>query len=159
EVLPVVFLWHWLGGSSQGFYDKGIVGQAIEQQKFIAVIPDKKGDVLWTWPFAVTHSQARQDEEFQFFDDMLACGSPEFNVNKECVSSVGVSAGALFTDQLASGRGDYLASIESLSGGVSDGIIKPWGNPQHKMPAMVLWGGPMDDCLGVLNFQQASQDL
>jgi hypothetical protein len=98
------------------------------------------------------------EEEFGFFDDMLACVSAQFSVNKECVASAGVSAGALWTSQLAGGRGQYLSSIVSLSGGTG-GLIKPFPNPERRMPAIVLWGGPTDNCFGVMNFETASKDL
>lgn len=158
ERLPVIFLWHWLGGSADDFYTQGDVQAAVEQQRFIAVIPESKQDLTFKWPFDTTVSQARVDEEFVFFDDMLACVSEQLNVNKECVSSAGVSAGALFTDQLAGGRGQYLSSILSLSGGVG-GLIRPWTPPARKMPAMVLWGGPSDTCFAVMNFEQTSRAL
>jgi predicted esterase len=156
EKLPIIFLWHWLGGDPNDFYTKGEVQAAVDTQRFIAVIPNNKGD-LFKWPFTALDSQARMDEEFAFFDDMLSCVSAQFNVNSNCVSSAGVSAGALFTDQLAGGRGDYLSSIISLSGGV-DGLIKPWGHPAHKLPALVLWGGASDFCVAI-NFEQASKAL
>lgn len=158
EVLPVIFLWHWLGGSPQDFYNTGDVQNAVNTQRFLAVIPFKKGDVLYTWPFSILDSQARMDEEFTFFDDMLACVAGQFNINASCVSTAGVSAGALFTDQLAGNRSDYLSSFLSLSGGVSDNFIKPWTTPVHPLPGFVLWGGPNDTCI-VINFQQASQAL
>jgi hypothetical protein len=87
------------------------------------------------------------------------------------VSSIGVSAGALFTDQLAQARSNRLASFISLSGGVGDTIIKPWtGTGTHKLPAVVLWGGDgppnMDGnkdilgCAGIgMDFSVASRDL
>jgi hypothetical protein len=101
------------------------------------------------------------EEEFVFFDDMLACVAEQFQINNECVSSAGVSAGALFTDQLAGGRGQHLSSILSLSGGVG-GYVRPWTQPDHKMSSLVLWGGPNDAC-GFsnisLNFEDASHNL
>ncbi len=161
EVLPVVFLWYWLGGSSEDFLEKGEVQSAVDTQRFLAVIPDKKGDLVFDWPFNVSDSAARQEEEYRFFDDMLSCVSAQFHVNSNCVASAGVSAGALFTDQLASGRSQYLASALSLSGGVGqpgEGLVKPWGNPAHALPMLVLWGGPLDICI-VINFQTASHNL
>lgn len=162
EKLPVIFLWHWLGGSADGFYSKGEVQAAVDQQRFLAVIPDNKkvngkSDLLWKWPFAVSDTQQRINEELQFFDDMYACVAAQFNINKECVASVGVSAGALFTDQLASARADMLASAVSLSGGTG-GLVRPWGNPKRALPVMVLWGGQKDICI-VINFQDASHNL
>lgn len=161
ELLPVVFLWHWLGGSADSFLRKGEVQAAVDQQRFLAVIPEAKADMIFKWPFNVTDGAARQEEEFKFFDDMLSCVSEQFKVNSNCVSSAGVSAGALFTSQLASGRAQYLASAMSLSGGVGEpgsGLVKPWTSTTHKVPMFVLWGGPLDICI-VINFQTASRNL
>ncbi len=161
EHLPVIFLWHWLGGSAQGFLDKGQVQAAVDSQRFLAVLPEAKGDLPFKWPFNVGDGLPRQEEEYRYFDDMLSCVSAQFHVNKNCVSSAGVSAGALFTDQLASGRAQYLSSAISLSGGVGlpgDGLVKPWGSPAHKLPMLILWGGPLDICI-VINFQSASHNL
>jgi predicted esterase len=158
EVLPVVFLWHWLGGSADSFLRKGDIQNAVDQQRFLAVIPEAKGDLVFKWPYNVADAQPRVDEELRFFDDMLACVSQRFKVNKNCVTSAGVSAGALFTDQLAAYRDRYLASAISLSGGVGGGLIRPFGNPMHKLPFLVLWGGMKDICI-VINFETASKEL
>jgi hypothetical protein len=80
-------------------------------------------------------------------------------VNANCVSSSGVSAGALWTDQLVGMRGDWIANFMSLSGGTGGLLIKPWTAPKHKMPGFVLWGGPTDNCFGVMNFVETSHDL
>ena len=154
----MIFLWHWLGGEANGFLTRGEVQNAVNAQRFIAVIPEAKEGTLFRWPFSVADAQAALDEELVFFDDMLSCVSAEFSVNENCVATAGVSAGALFSAQLASYRGDYLSSFLSLSGGTGGSFIKPWGNPAHKMPAIVLWGGPQDTCI-VINFQETSLDL
>lgn len=158
EKLPVLFLWHWLGGDAQDFLEKGEIQAAADTQRFIAVIPEKKGDLLFTWPFEVSQSQARIDEELAFFDDMLACVAEKLGADENCISTAGVSAGALFVGQLASARADRLASAISLSGGVG-GLVKPWGSPERKIPFVVLWGGPKDNCFGVMNFEQTSKNL
>ena len=158
EKLPVIFLWHWLGGEAKDFYTKGDVQNAVNQKRFIAVIPEARSDVLFKWPFTVLDSAEALEAEFIFFDDMLSCVNEQFGVDKDCVSSTGVSAGALFTSQLAGGRGDRLSSFMSLSGGTGGLTVKPWTEPQHKLPAMVLWGGPNDFCVAV-NFQDTSHDL
>ena len=151
EKLPVIFLWYWLAGSSDDFYNIGDVQAAVDQQRFIAVIPNAKGDLLYNWPFTVNETQARVDEELTFFDDMLSCVSAQFDVNASCVSTVGVSAGALFTDQLVGARSEYFSSFLSLSGGVAypspTALLRPWTPPKHNVPALVLWGGAQDDCL------------
>jgi len=173
---PVLFLWHWLGGSASKFLERGDIQTAADQQRFIAVIPESKGaNVFGTsfdtrWPFDITQSSSRMNEEFAFFDDMLACVEAQFAINAHCVSSIGVSAGALFTDQLAQARSTTLANFVSLSGGVSANIIKPWGHAARKLPAVVLWGGdgpPAQDgvkdilgCVGIgMDFSVASKSL
>lgn len=176
EHLPVLFMWHWIGGSANSFLEKGEVQAAADEQRFLAVIPSSEGaTVIGTsfdtkWPFDITQSPGRMDEEFAFFDDMLSCVEQEYNVNDSCVATVGVSAGALFTDQLAQARSNTLSSFMSLSGGVDDLIIKNWNGAARKLPGVVLWGGdgPPDmdgnrdilGCLGVgMDFSVASKDL
>ncbi len=158
EVTPVIFLWAWLAGDAMDFYEQGDVQTAVDHYRFIAVIPEPKGDLPFQWPYELIRPQARIDEEIAFFDEMLACVDQAFAVHRGCVSSVGVSAGALWTQVLAGGRGAYLASFLSLSGG-SGGVIKDWQGSPKKMPAMVLWGGPTDNCFGLMNFHQTSQTL
>ncbi|GMV15556.1 MAG: hypothetical protein IPM35_26500 [Myxococcales bacterium] len=158
EKLPLIFLWHWLGGEAKDFLEKGEIQTAVDTQRFIAVLPEKKGDVLFVWPVEIIQSQARVDEELKFFDDILACVSAQLGVDKNCVASAGVSAGALWTDQLAGYRSEYLSSFLSLSGGVG-GVIRAWGKPAHKLPGLVLWGGPTDTCAGLLSFNTLSATL
>jgi hypothetical protein len=176
EQYPVMFMWYWLGGSADGFISKGEVQNAVDAQRFIAVVPISAGvDVAFTsfntqWPFDITQSSQRMTQEFQFFDDMLSCVEQQYAINQNCVSTAGVSAGALFTDQLAQARSQRLSSFISLSGGVDDMIIKPWSGATHKLPAIVLWGGdgpPNQDgvrdslsCLGIgMDFATASSEL
>jgi predicted esterase len=176
EQLPVLFMWHWLGGSANSFLEKGEVQAAADQQHFIAVLPVSKGATIFgtsfntRWPFDITQSAARMTEEFKFFDDMLACVEQQLPVNQSCVSTVGVSAGALFNAQLAQARSNRLASFVSLSGGTSATWIKPWDSAVRKLPAVVLWGGDgapaMDGnkdilgCFGIgMDFSVASRSL
>jgi len=162
ERLPVAFLWHWLGGDAAEFFEKGEVQPAVDEIRFIAVAPEAKGDLLMKWPFLLLDSEARMEEEARFFDDMLACVAEQLNVNASCVSSVGVSSGALWTSQLAQLRSTRLASFLSLSGGtgVPGDYFNPvhaWTGATHKLPAMVLWGGPTDFC--GLSFSVTSGNL
>jgi hypothetical protein len=116
EKLPVLFLWHWLGGDGEGFMEKGEVQPAADAVRFLAVAPEAKGDLLMKWPFLIVDTAARLEEEARFFDDVLACVAEQFNVNPSCVSSVGVSAGGLWTSQLAQLRSRRLASF----------LCRPW---------------------------------
>lgn len=159
ESYPLVFLWHWLGGDANEFLQRAEVQLAADTQGFIAVIPEKKGSDLFTWPMDATSSQARVDEELGFFDDMLSCVVEAYSIDTSCVSSIGVSAGALWTSQLAHLRSTNLASFVSLSGGTGGIAIKPWQTAEHKLPGIVLWGGDTDTCQGLLSFRDLSHDL
>ncbi|HSO31082.1 MAG TPA: hypothetical protein VLT33_01165 [Labilithrix sp.] len=161
EKLPVVFLWHWLGGSPEDMGSKLEVQTAVDARRFIGVVPAPKGDALFRWPFEATQSQGRVDEEAAFFDDMLACVGAALPVNKECVSSVGVSAGALWTAQLGTARSARLSSMVVLSGGTG-GVVRGWSTAAHRLPALVLWGGESDmypKNVPIMNFQNASKNL
>lgn len=158
EEVPLIFLWHWLGGSAEAFAEKALLQEAVDQFRFIAVLPAEKGDLPFRWPFSLADSEGRVAEELVFFDDMFACVAESYPVDRSCVSSAGVSAGALFTSQLGWRRGDYLSSIIVLSGGVGGGLVKDWGGSPHVMPAMVLWGGRSDICIA-LNFENTSHEL
>lgn len=173
ERLPVLFIWHWLNASADSVEDRVDLQTAVNTQRFIAVVPESKGDDLLTagmpWPFLRLVPSGRMREEFRFFDDMLACVSAGYSVNNECVATMGVSAGALFTAQLAAERSEYLSSFVSISGGVRSsgslslgGLTNPtlrdWGGASHKLPALVLWGGPDDQCV-LLDFDEASEQM
>jgi predicted esterase len=161
EVLPVIFMWHWLGGDATGFYERSEVQEATNHYRFMAIIPNGRAieqGVAFKWPFAIIDGMELMNQDVLFFEDMLACAAEQFSVDKECVSSTGVSAGGLFTGQLAGARGERLSSIISLSGGVGGATVKPWKPSPHKMPAMVLWGGPDDFCIAV-DFNVTSMTL
>src|SRR5687767_13008359 len=73
EKLPVVFLWHWLGGSAEAMSNALEVQAAVDARRFIAVIPASKGDASFRWPFEAVQSNERVEEEARLFDDALAC--------------------------------------------------------------------------------------
>lgn len=157
EQLPVAMLWHWLGGSAEDFIEIANVQSAVDQYRFLALVAVDKGDLAFRWPFSTIDTDARIQEEFIYFDDLLACAAQSYPVDNTCVTSIGVSAGALFTSQLGWGRSEYLSSIISLSGGTG-GLVREWGGADHILPAMVLWGGPDDFCVAV-DFAMTSADL
>ena len=166
EKLPVIFLWHWLGGDAQGFYDKGEIQNAVDKQRFLAIIPESKKNASgkkvyqFQWPATLLDSEAAVAEETKFMDDMLACVAKQFpTVNANCISTGGVSAGALWTDQLAWRKSAMLSSFISMSGGINASFAKSWGPTARHVPGLVLWGGPTDSCGGLANFQSASQSL
>ncbi|MFV8753282.1 hypothetical protein ACNOYE_22265 [Nannocystaceae bacterium ST9] len=161
ESLPLIVMYHWLGGDALDFYERAEVQYAADYYRFIALVPvGRDGDtgVPFRWPFSIADDMMTMDEEFEFFDDMVACAHEQFGVDKECVSAMGVSAGAMFSAMLASRHGDNLANFISLSGGTGGGLIQDWVPTSNHMPALVLWGGPQDICLSI-NFDTNSKQM
>ncbi len=159
---PLLFAWHWLNSSSGSFVEDGELDTAAREMGFIAVLPDSPRDASgnhryqFDWPFAESWGA---EQELTFFDDLLACVSEQFRVDRRRVHGVGVSAGALWITYLSTtSRVNHIASLISLSGGLGDefGVWRMEYEAQpNKFPAIVLWGGT-SDWLG-LSFDQASR--
>ncbi|MFN7700963.1 MAG: hypothetical protein ACK5U8_23920 [Deltaproteobacteria bacterium] len=155
ERLPVSFLWHPLGSEADVYLTGGVLQDAADRERFIAVLPQAKGDLTLRWPS--TGGGGRVDEEVRFFDDMLACVAAQWTVNTDCVATGGVSAGALWSNRLANARADRLSSFISVSGGTG-GAFPGWSSVGHRLPALVIWGGPTDTC-GPFSFEGVSRNL
>jgi hypothetical protein len=159
---PLVFAYHWLNASSGSFVRDGELETAIDQMDFIAVLPDDLKDssgkkvYQLDWPFAEVWGK---DKELQFFDDLLACVDGQFAIDHRHVHAVGVSAGGLWVTLLSTtARANWIASFESLSGGLGEEplVFKMDFVPQpNKFPALVLWGGTSDWM--ILSFDDASK--
>jgi poly(3-hydroxybutyrate) depolymerase len=160
ETLPIVFMWHWLSGAPETAKVAFEAQAAADALRFVAVIPESKDDTPWRWPFDILASDDRVEEEARFFDDMLSCVAQQIpNVALHCVSTMGLSAGALFSAQLVSRRSSILSSFVSLSGGIG-GVIRDLSpTPANPVPALVLWGGPTDQYKEVVDFDAGSKRL
>lgn len=159
ERLPVGFLWHPLGSDADVFLERGELVSAVDQARFIAVLPEAKGDLTLQWPWSPLDSGSRFEEELRFFDDMFACIAAQYNVNLDCVAAGGVSSGGLWATQVGWARGQYFSSLLSVSGGSGNGsIVRSWQGSPHKMPALVLWGGSADVCV-IFSFIDTSHTL
>jgi predicted esterase len=177
ERLPVVFMWHWLQGSADSMVMHGQAQESANALRFVAVVPESRGDLAIRvpfagefdpqWPYLESASDARVEQEAVFFDDMLACVSAAYAIDDNCVSSVGVSAGALWNAQLVQRRGERLANAIIMSGGIgpaTSGLgaslgleVRDWSGTDHRMPILLGWGGPSDQC--GLAFERASMNL
>ena len=172
EQLPLLFMWHYIGGSASSMVGHGEAQQAADELRMIVAVPEKKGDVILpianvdlAWPYMDFNAASRVEQEAVLFDDILACVSKQYPVQQQCVSSVGVSAGALWTAQLIQLRSNRLASAIVISGGVGPtggfggyADVRGWSGMQRSFPVMYGWGGPTDTCGGV-NFQAGSHSL
>ncbi len=172
ERLPVVVMWHHLGGDANSLLGQGEVQASADQLRFIAAIPEKKGDLTinvvvqqfdMVWPYLDQASAARMEEEAVFFDDMVACIAEQYPVEESCVATAGISAGALWSSQLLALRSERLASAIILSGGVgpatTNGFIdvRGWSGATHRASVLLAWGGATDACGA--DFHRASNNL
>jgi predicted esterase len=162
ETLPVVFAWHWLGGSANDFVEKLALQEAADFRRLIFVVPDAKGDLFYKWPMMASHDDARLAEDLAFFDDLLACVGAALPIKRHCVATLGVSAGALFSAQLTSARADRLSSFVSVSGGIGD-PVRDFAPAARPVPSFLIWGGPTDrfpnPTFAIFDFEKGTNKL
>lgn len=151
---PFVFYWHGAGGSP--LEAPGVLGPA--QAEILA-----QGGIV----VALTHdpaagslpwflSSGSDQNDLVFADEALACAVQEIGIDTRHIHSVGFSAGALHTSQMAFYRAGYLASVVTYSGGII--LRAPATNPLNARTAvMALHGGPRD--IVVISFADATARL
>jgi len=155
---PLVFAWYHISGDAMDFVND-IDAQALaDAGRAIIVIPQDSGMFETVWPDTPLDI-AQSDVDLAMFDDLYACISQQFPINTNCVGSLGVSAGGLWTSYLGTKRGEYLASNVTVSGGHPSEFVGPWWpwTSPRKFAALVMWGGP-SDVLGI-DFHAASLNL
>jgi len=156
---PARSSWHPLGSDADVFLERGELTGAVDRDRFLAVLPEAKGDLILQWPWSPLDDDSRVAEELRFFDDLFACLAEQYNLNLDCVTAGGVSSGGLWATQVGWARGQYFSSLISISGGSGQGsIVRSWQGSPHKMPALVLWGGSADVCV-VFSFTDTSRTL
>ncbi|MBN2497636.1 MAG: hypothetical protein JXR96_23790 [Deltaproteobacteria bacterium] len=164
EPWPLVFVWHFMGSSSEAFIRDGELESAAEEMRMLFVVFDKLTFLfipayLFDWPIEPEgNSDEDREKELTFFDDVLTCVSEQYRIDPCQMHAAGGSAGALWLTWLSTTeRVNYLASLVVLSGGLGEfGSQRLDYFPQpNKFPAVVLWGGEGDSF--ILNFAQASQ--
>lgn len=172
ERFPVLVVWHHWGGAADSIVSNGQVQESADSLRFLGIVPEKRGDLAFdvfgneidpAWPYLNTATDARVEEEARFFDDMIACAAASYAIDEHCISTAGVSAGALWVAQLMQVRSERLASALVISGGIgpatSLGFIdaRGWRGTPRALPVMLGWGGPSDQC--ALSFERASTQL
>ena len=172
ETLPLFFMWHHIGGDAHSMVTNGMAQESADSMRVLIAIPEKRGDVVLplinvdlAWPYMDFSAPARVEQEAVLFDDILACLAQQYPINESCISTVGVSAGALWNSQLIQRRSDRLASALIISGGVGPtggfggfADLRTWSGSPRPIPVMYGWGGSTDHCGGI-EFAQASENL
>ncbi len=146
---PLWFNWHWLGGSaSQAIQYQDL--QDIADLGYIVVVPESRDDELFEWGFP---KGVDDSIDLTLFDDLLGCMIEQHNIDRKRVYSTGMSAGGLWTTNLAMNRSEYLAAAAPLSGGTEP--FQAYDEPVRDIPVMLTWGGE-DDLFQGLSFQDAT---
>ena len=146
---PVVFAWHWLGGSpSQAIRYMDL--ETVADDGAIVVVPASAGSAF-EWLFTAS---PEGNADLALFDDVRACLYQQFDVDLSRIWATGFSAGALFTSYLTMYRSDVLASTAIFSGGTEPFIT--YATPTDPgLPVLLSWGGE-DDLFSGLSFEQST---
>lgn len=149
---PLVFFWHGAGGSpTEATYALGKAVEAIKALGGVVAAPyhdPAAGQLPWFLDLG-----SGKEDDLLVADEILACAIEKVGVDKRHIHSVGFSAGAMHTEQFATRRSGYLASIVAYSGARLGTPEEQ--DPTNKYPAMLFYGGPSDQV--IINFATATK--
>jgi len=136
----LVFLWHGIGDSPAKILEQTAFNTLVDTGGFILIVPQGRDtkDVPTQWSYV---SDAESEDSF-LFDDLLTCASKAHAIDAKRVYAIGFSGGGMWTSWLSSFRADKLAGTAIFSGGLIDSVTYP--KPAHKLPSIVVQGGPND---------------
>ena len=133
---PVLFAWHWLGGSADQILE-WVGFEDLADEGVIVVAPESSGyPYEWRWD-----QESDDNIDAQLFEDTLACLYEQWDIDLDRVHTTGMSAGGLWSTWLIMYRSQWLASAAPLSGGV---YAQWYSTPEATIPVMLVWGGPSD---------------
>jgi polyhydroxybutyrate depolymerase len=146
---PVVFAWHYLGGSP----DELITWMQLErvaEAGYIVVVPKSRGLAGTEWD---VYDRSDNNVDLALYDDLRDAVLTYHQADPDRLYVTGFSAGALFTTWLTMHRGADLAASAPFSGGTP---AVSYTTPDKTFPVMVTWGGPSDVYAG-FSFDTASR--
>lgn len=158
--LPLVFLFHGLGGSAQDMVDGTGFADLVDANGFVLLVPDganqADGSQVFPVDWNILASQYDNDnQDLVFFDDLLKCVSEQYDIDADRVYVTGMSGGGLMTTFLGLHRADVVAAAAPMSGG----YLQAWQSLiAPGAPWMVTWGGTEDFAVDV-DFNDAALDL
>ncbi len=133
--LPVVFVWHGLGATARSMVPRlGL--RELAAAGAVVVVPTAHPKAELGWGFSPGGV-----EDLAVFDDLRACLHQALSIDLARVSSMGFSAGGLWTTFLLFHRADALASAVAMSGGVFPPIMT-YETPASPLPVLLFDGGP-----------------
>lgn len=149
---PIVFVYHGFGGTSGDMLDGTGLRPYADAMDVILVAPqgmDLGGSTGWD-----TFSDPRTNLDLVLFDDLVTCASASFSVDPQRVHVTGMSNGGLETGYLIASRAGVIASAAPMSGGLGIDLV----DAGYPMPALVVWGGTVDQAFD-LDFNQLALDM
>lgn len=150
---PLIFYWHGTGSfPGEAAAGLGASMNAIKDAGGIVVAP-QHDPAAGTFPWFLTTGGTRVDD-LLVADEVLACAIDQLGVDTSRIHTMGMSAGALMTTQMAYRRSGYIASAVTYSGGLI-GAPPAAQDPSNKYAAMMFHGGTSD--VVVIKFQAATE--
>lgn len=146
---PVLFAWHWLGGTGSQILNYLELEALAEEQGVVVIAPDSDGASQYEWRFT---SEAEGNPDLLLFEDLLSCTEATWDVDLDQVFASGMSAGGLWSSYLTIHEARWLAATAPLSGG---GDAFTYSTPEDPIPVMLTWGG-VTDTYGGYSFHDAS---
>jgi predicted esterase len=150
---PLILYFHGIGSTPSE------VVSAFTQASIDTVVA--QGGVVASFESTVCVSCLLDDQQVIWYeqdapvvDQVVACALAQARVDPRRIHALGFSAGAMYTIYLALARADYLASVMSYSGGLSDQSIMSQ-DPRNHVPALLSYGR-MDLDVVVINFAAQS---
>lgn len=153
---PLIFLWHGLGDFATNFATGMAAAQIAQTRGAIlavpqAAAPQSGATAIWQFPSPLATKPPAFD--LLLFDALVTCLDQQYDFDNRRVSTMGFSAGALWSTHLVMHRSDWLASAAIFSGGVSDAVV-PYSPPTRKVPVAGSHGGPQDVFQGFIKFME-----
>ncbi len=146
---PVIFAWHWLGGSSGDIVRTMDLDDLAEDEGVIIIAPDSDGSA-YEWHFL---DGPDGNPDLLLFEDLLSCIWQQYDVDLDRIYSLGMSAGGLMTTYVTMHEAQWLAATAPFSGGTIDGF---YDTPERPLPILLTWGGA-SDTYSTLSFDDTSQ--
>ena len=138
---PVVFVWHWLGGTADQIMEYIEFEDLPADEGAIVIAPHSSGS-QFEWAFL---SPPEDNLDLQLFEDLLGCAQQTWGVDMDRIYSTGMSAGGLWTSYLLLHEANWLAAAAPLSGGAN---AASYVQPVRRLPVLLTWGGEDDFAVG-----------
>jgi predicted esterase len=149
---PLVFFWHGMGGSpTEATYavGPGPMKAILAAGGLVAALHADPAAGQFPWWLGMGGTRM---DDLLVADEVIACASASVGLDVRRLHSIGFSAGAMQTEQFATYRSGYLASVVAYSGALLGTPSDE--DPRNKYPAMLFFGGPTDQVL--INFDDAT---